>query len=194
MIKRVVVAVSLLAATFAVAAPSDMITVGGKGKVSFVNTCDAPTNALALSMKKLGGILMINLEITKGSWSLAEAKKSYDAVGANVAIFIVKDKTLPMSLIAMESKWGVVNAEGLDDSGVAKEAMRVATVLLGAASSRFPASTMRPVFSADDLKKAGEVVTFDSIMAISEFLPSLGIERYEMMTREDAIANGLIKK
>ena len=87
-----------------------------------------------------------------------------------------------------------MNAEGLDAADVSKETLRVATVVLGGASSKYAASTMRPVFSKDDLaKKAGDIVTFDSIMAISTYLSALGIKPYQMMTREDAIEEGLIK-
>lgn len=99
-----------------------------------------------------------------------------------------------MSLVAMEARWGVVNAEGLDEGCVSKEVLRVMTVILGGASSKYTASMMRPVFSKEDLsKKAGDVVTFDSIMAISTYLPELGIKPYQMMTREEAVEEGLIK-
>lgn len=175
------------------AAP-EMVKLGGQGMVAIVNTCDAPTDALDVSLRKVTNLLMINYEIKKGEWKLAEAQKCFDAARANVAVFVVKDAALPMSLIAMESKWGVVNAEGLDAACVSKEVLRVLTVILGGASSKYTASTMRPVFSKDDLaKKAGDIVTFDSIMAISTYLPELGIKPYQMMSREDAIAEGLIK-
>ena len=186
----------LLVCSFAQAADDNdtLVKIGGKGKVAFVNTCEAPTDVLDASLKKLSEILMINLVIQKGGWTLADAQKNFDSAGANTAIFIVKDKALPMSLIAMESKWGVVNAEGLDATSISKEALRVATVLLGGASSRYTASTMRGVFSKEDLqKKAGEIVTFDSIMSIVNYLPSLGIEQFQMMTKADAIESGLLK-
>ena len=175
-------------------ATPEMVKLGGVGKVAVVNTCDAPTDALDVALRKVTNLLMISYEIKKGEWKLAEAQKCFDAAKASAAVFIVKDATLPMSLIAMESKWGVVNAEGLDAACVSKEVLRVMTVILGGASSKYTASTMRPVFSKDDLaKKAGDIVTFDSIMAISTYLPELGIKPYQMMTREDAIAEGLIK-
>lgn len=195
--KTLVIALAgLLVCSFAQAADDNdtLVKIGGKGKVAFVNTCEAPTDALDASLKKLSEILMIDLVIQKGGWTLADAQKNFDSAGANTAIFIVKDKTLPMSLIAMESKWGVVNAEGLDATSISKEALRVATVLLGGASSRYTASTMRGVFSKEDLqKKAGEIVTFDSIMSIVNYLPSLGIEQFQMMTKADAIESGLLK-
>ena len=192
--KKSIVAFGLLIAGIAFGAAPEMVKVGGEGKVAIVNACDAQTAALDVALRKVANLLMINFEIKKGEWRLAEAQKCFDAAKANAAVFIVKDKTLPMSLIAMEAKWGVVNAEGLDEKGVMREALRVATVVLGGASSKYSASTMRPVFSKDDLAtKAGDLITFDSIMSISTYLPELGIKPYQMMTREEAIEEGLIK-
>lgn len=172
----------------------EMLKFGGEGKVAVVNACDAPTNALDFALRKIANLMMFNYEIQKGEWKLAEAQKCFDAAKANVAIFVIKDKSLPISLVAMESKWGVVNAEGLDEKSLMRETMRVATVVLGGASSKYTASTMRPVFSKEDLaNKTGDLITFDSIMAISPYLSVLGIKPYQMMTREDAIAEGLIK-
>lgn len=189
----IVAAVAVFAGAAFGAAP-EMVKVGGEGKVAIVNACDAPTAALDVALRKVSNLLMINFEFQKGEWRLADAQKCFDATKANAAVFIVKDKTLPMSLVAMEAKWGVVNAEGLDEKGVMREALRVATIVLGGASSKYPASTMRPVFSRDDLAtKSGDLITFDSIMAISTYLPSLGIKPYQMMTREEAIEEGLIK-
>lgn len=185
----------LLIGGVAFAAAPEMVKVGGEGKIAIVNTCEAPTEALNVALRKVCNMLMINFEIKKGgAWTLANAQKCFDDAKASAAVFIVKDPALPMSLVAMESKWGIVNSAGLDESGVMKETLRVATLVLGGAASRYTASSMRPVFSKEDLaKKAGEIVTFDSIMAISNYLPDLGIKPYQMMDRQDAIAEGLIK-
>lgn len=173
----------------------DLIKIGGEGKVAIVNTVNASTTSIETAAKKIGNLLMITVESQKGSWSLATANKAFESTGANVAVFVVKDSSLPISLIAMESKWGMVNADGLSAKGLEKEILRVATVLLGGASSKYPASTMRPVFSSDDLdNKAGEVITFDSLMSIFTYLPDLGVKQYQMMTREEAIEEGLLKE
>ncbi len=195
-LKTVMASMALVAFAPAASAgdPQAMVKIGGEGKVCVVNACEAPTAMTEASLKKLGNLLMIDFEMTKGAWTLATSQKDFEVTRANAAVFIVKDAALPMSLVAMEAKWGVVNAEGLDESGVSKEVLRVMTIILGGASSKYTASTMRAVFSADDLaRKAGELVTFDSIMSISSYLPELGIKPYQMMSREDAIAEGLIE-
>ena len=189
----VMAALAVFAGTAFGAAP-EMVKIGGEGKVAIVNACDAPTGALDVALRKVTNLLMIDYEIRKGEWEMAEAQRCFEATKANAAVFIVKDAALPMSLVAMEARWGVVNAEGLDEGCVSKEVLRVMTVILGGASSKYTASMMRPVFSKEDLsKKAGDVVTFDSIMAISTYLPELGIKPYQMMTREEAVEEGLIK-
>lgn len=176
---------------FAEAAPAaktrpEMVRYGGKGRIVFVNTCDAPTASLDASLKKITNLLMIDYAIDKGTWSLANAQKSYEDAKGNVAVFIVKDKTLPLSLVSVEAKWGVANVEGLDEQGVTKMALRVATLLLGGGSSRYPASCAAPAFSKADLAKVGDIITIDSVMSISTYLPSIGIVPYRMMTREEA--------
>ena len=175
-------------------AKDQMVKIGGEGKVLVVNACGATAEALETAARKIGNLLMINISVENGAWSFPTAQKSFEATGANAAVFVVKDASLPISLVAMESRWGVVNADGLSDKSLEKEVLRVATVVLGGASSKYSASTMRPVFSREDLeKKAGDVVTFDSLMSIFTYLPDMGVKQYRMMSREDAIEEGLLK-
>lgn len=197
--KTALFAAALACAAFA--APADqqpakeqMLKIGGEGKILVVNACDAPAAPLDAAARTVGNLLLVNVEVAKGEWSFQTAQRNFESTGANAAVFVVRDSSLPMSLVAMEARWGVVNAEGLSEKSLKKEVLRVATVVLGGASSKYSASTMRPVFSRDDLeKKAGEVITFDSLMSIFTYLPEMGVKQYRMMTREDAIEEGLIK-
>jgi hypothetical protein len=173
----------------------ELLKIGGEGKVAIVNACEAPVAPLEMAARKIGNLLMIFCDVQKGVWKFADAQKSFDGAKANVAVFVVNDASLPLSLIAMEAKWGVVNAAGLTEKSLEKEILRVATIVLGGGSSKYSASTMRPVFSKEDLEtKAGQVITFDSLMSIYSYIPSLGLKQYQMMTREDAEAEGLVKK
>lgn len=194
--KKLIVAIALCACVgSAFAAKVERVRVGGTGKVAIVNTCDVSNEPLEVASKKIGNLLMINIEVAKGAWKLTDAKKSLADTGANAAVFVVKDASLPLSLVAMEEKWGIVNAEGLDDKGIEKETLRVATVVLGGASSKYPASSMRPVFSKEDLaSKAGEIVTFDSIMAIYGYLPDMGIKQYKMVPKVDKEERERVKR
>ena len=168
------------------------VKVGGAGKLVFVNASQVDDSCLKSAAGKICNILMMDAEVKKGKWSLADAKKSMEALGATAAVFVVDDPSLPMSLVAMEEKWGVANASGLDAETLAKETLRVAIVVLGGASSKYPASVMRPVFSKEDLvKNAGSLVTIDALMAICPNLPSLGIKQFTMMDYADALEDGV---
>ena len=168
-----------------------MVLVNAEGKLAIVNACALEGDAIANAVKKAGNVFMIAAEAQKqDGWSLEKAKALFDATGANAAVFIVKDMSLPISLVALESRWGVVNATGMSDAVLGKEIMRVATLLLGGASSRYESSVMRPAFSIADLEKTGDLATIDSLMAIFPNLKAYGFKQYEMMTFREAYESG----
>ena len=78
----------------------------------------------------------------------------------------------------------------MSDAVLGKEIMRVATLLLGGASSRYESSVMRPAFSLEDLEKIGDLATIDSLMAIFPNLKVHGFKQYEMMTFREAYESG----
>ena len=167
------------------------VLVGAEGKLAIVDACGIGEDAIKSASKKIGNFFMIESVTQGGQWSLMSAKDSFAATGATAAVFVVKDEALPISLIAMESRWGVVNAALLDGKTLEKEVLRVAIVLLGGASSKYPASTMRPAFSVDDLNEVGELVTIDTLMAIFPNLEKYGFKQYQMMTYREACEEGL---
>lgn len=168
-----------------------MVLVNAEGKLAVVNACGHEGEAIANAVKKAGNIFMIAAEAQKrDGWSLDRAKEAFEATGANAAVFVVKDASLPISLVAIEARWGVVNANGMSDAVLGKEIMRVATLLLGGASSRYEASVMRPAFSLEDLENTGELATIDSLMAIFPNLKAYGFKQYEMMTFREAYESG----
>jgi len=180
--KWVTAAVAFTAVSVAFA--EGFVKSGGVGRLAIVDTYGAPVEAVHRASQKMENLLMISVAAEKGKWSFASAKESFDAAKATAAVFLVKDPTLPMSLVAMESKWGVVNAEGLDGKGVEKEILRVATIVLGGASSKYSASSMRPVFAPADISKAGEIITFDSLMSIVSYLPEMGFKQFTLEPKD----------
>ena len=168
-----------------------MVMLNAEGKLAVVNACAYEGVAISNTVKKIGNVFMILVEEQKaGAWSLSESKSAFDATTANAAVFVVKDKSLPISLVAIESRWGVVNAEGMSDAVLGKEIMRVTTLLLGGASSKYSASVMRPAFSIEDIEKVGDLATIDSLMAIFPNLKAYGFKQYEMMTFREAYESG----
>ena len=167
-----------------------MVLGNAEGKLAIVNACGYEGDVIANSVKKIGNVFMIVAEEQTGSWSLDKATEAFDATKANAAVFVVKDKTLPISLVALESRWGLVNAEGMNDAVLGKEIMRISTLLLGGASSKYEASVMRPAFSLEDIEKLGELATIDSLMAIFPNLQKYGFKQFEMMTFREAYESG----
>lgn len=167
-----------------------MVLVNAEGKLAIVNACGYQGDVIANSVKKIGNVFMIVAEEQNGTWSLDKAKDAFDATKANAAVFVVKDKALPISLVALESRWGLVNAEGMNDAVLGKEIMRISTLLLGGASSKYEASVMRPAFSLEDIEKLGELATIDSLMAIFPNLQKYGFKQFEMMTFREAYESG----
>lgn len=168
-----------------------MVMLNAQGKLAVVNACAYEGTAISNTIKKIGNVFMILVEEQKvDSWSLDRSKAAFGATTANAAVFVVKDKSLPISLVAIESRWGVVNADGMSDAVLGKEIMRVATLLLGGASSKYSASVMRPAFSLEEIEKVGDLATIDSLMAIFPNLKAYGFKQYEMMTFREAYENG----
>lgn len=82
-------------------------------------------------------------------------------LGADGAIWIVDDPTLPISLSAVEDGWGVLNVAKLKDADVKKAERRVTCALLRLFASMFdvgdstmmPGCVMRPASGVDGLDK-----------------------------------------
>lgn len=190
MIRSVVLLAAFFAAACSLAENAEIIHIKGKGKVAFVNAAGVDDALLRKAADGVGKILMLETEIQKGEWSLPTARESFARTGASVAIFVINDRSLPMSLIAMEEKWGVANAAILSGDQITKEAVRVAAIVLGGASSKYPVSALRPAFSPEDLDKVGTMLTIDSLMAILPALNSFGLSQYKDISYFSALSQG----
>lgn len=112
----------------------------GKGRILFVN-CQkrvpaAVSDEVADALTK---VLRFNVETTNGVFTaLGDAAKALAATGANGALFIVDDGTLPAVVSAIEDRWAVVNvgafAQGAEG---AKLANRLKCELCRAFSATF---------------------------------------------------------
>ena len=121
----------------------------GEGKVVVVNCQDVVGEALvAERAARLEKLLKCAFEVRRGTWDVA-AQKPRDA---NFAIFLVDAPGLPMSLVAAESGWGMVNTSGLAEGGrFSKQLTRVFALTVGAMCSRNIHSPMQPVSSVEQL-------------------------------------------
>lgn len=150
-----------------------MVYSVGKGKVVVVN-CQNTISADTIRerVEKTAFVLKYNCELRDGQWNL-NAQTPDDAT---VAIYLVDDEALPMSLVAVEARWGVVNTRNLKlGNRFAKELTRVITLVAGAALSPAKTSVMKTVTQPADLDTLlSDGFTQDMAMAIFANMEKLG--------------------
>ena len=166
------------------------VHIPGQGCIAIVDAYGTTSTALSDAAKKMSDILNVEFTVKKGAWSLETWRDDIRAVGAEIVVFVIDKPALPMSLVSMESKWAVVNASGLAEDQLRKEIVRVTTILLGAANSKYPASALHPVFSPADLDKVGDIITFDALQKIYPQLGMYGLTPSQDMSYRDACREG----
>ena len=126
---------------------------------------------------------------------LAEAK-------GNAAIFLVDDPKLPMTVVALEEKWGLVNFAKLTADkpkvltlGRRAEKLftRVMTQVLGGGMGQeIPFSAMKPVFSVSDLDQmSAKAVSPAHLTQMSRYCQTLGLQHPMPMVYFEACERGL---
>ena len=130
----------------------------GEGKIVIVNCQDLISDTLISERaERLGRLLKCSFEVVKGAWDISANKPS----DANFAIYVINDAKLPMSLVAAESGWGVVNTVGLAEGDrFSKQLTRVFALTVGAMCSHNIHSPMQPVSNVRQL----DSVKSDNIM------------------------------
>ena len=145
------------------------------GKIYFVN-CQSRISDEEITKRvdRIRFVLKYPCEITKGTWKIGDSKPK----DAKIAIYLVDDKTLPMSLVAVEAGWGVVNTATLSEKNnrFSKQLTRVFCLTAGAADSPVKTSPMQTVLKSEDLDKLlTDGFTFDMASSINENLQALGM-------------------
>lgn len=95
------------------------------------------------------------------AFSFSDADNTLREQNANAAIFVVNDPSLPMSLVAAEGKWGLVNvakvkADDAPDQLVTRRMDKMFSrvliqILGGCAQAGFEMDAFKPVFNLKDL-------------------------------------------
>ena len=187
-----------------IAEAGGLVQTGGEGKVVIMNfQGDVAESQFAEDAKNMGKEIKTVVEVKKGEgeFSLSKANELLKKSGGNAVLFVVDDKNLPMSLVALESRWAVMNVGALKVDGADKTKLnvrahkmflRTACNLLGASTSRYTTSPMQPVASLADLDKVvGDILTFDAVGAMLIHMPKIGITRIKMMSYRKACYEGL---
>ena len=145
--------------------------------------------------------IVIASESASGSFSLADADKLQNNSKANAVVFVVADPTLPMTLVAPESRWGVVNVTKLSEGDPTRDvlAKRVHTAVfraiagvIGAYGSQYPGTIMEGILSAKEMGNHSDYAFIpDSQMAVVNFLPKIGMKQGQTITYAKACKLGI---
>lgn len=165
-----------------------------RGKVVVVNAQDAAKvewlKAVVADFEEMGKYA---IETQKG-----EFKFPKPTVVGEASLFVVDDPALPMSLVAPESRWAMVNIAPLKTEKVAffearvkKEMTRGMANLLGAGDSQYPMCLNGCITKAEDLDQfTSTKLPVDLIARIKKYPAGYGITPYKKATYRQSVHDG----
>lgn len=162
----------------------------GTGRIVIVN-CQKkiPVDQISADAAKFNKLIRATLDVVEGgAWQMGTPIPA----NANAAVFIVDDASLPISLIAPEARWGVLNVSAIDAGPRFDKAFaRTAIATFGGGVSQYKSSPMQPVFGPADLDKViGDSVTFDAQACVLTNLKQLGVTQSKKTTYRKACEEG----
>ncbi len=209
-VKVLMTAIVAATVTMAVEIPKDAdkdggaVKLSGAGKVAAVVCCDLDATAIKPSLELID--LRFNLEtvcLQRDSFNVGSAAKLLSDTGANIALFIVDELSLPYSLVAPEAKWGLVNvavikADHPDTTLFTRRlnmlSMRTLCRLLGSDAARARECCNFPAYSLKELDAiTGLDPSIEAFININEGMKYLGLEQTVWGTYRDACALEIAK-
>lgn len=141
------------------------------------------------------------VKVEPAQFSIATAAAELKKSGAGAGVFIVDDSSLPMSLVALEEGWGMVNIAPLREGNppkakysfrFKKQFIRISSVVFSGVKSRFLTSPLQSVRSVAELDKiVGDKYGMDTMTEILNHLPEIGIVKDEFITYREACRRGI---
>ena len=165
-----------------------------KGELAYVNCQSSAKKEWILeSMTSFFKMTRLNLKLKDGKFDIKSP-----AVQGNLSIFIVEDADLPMSLIAPEARWALVNVARLKSekepffkARVKKELSRVGAMLCGGYKSSYPGNLTEPVLKAEDLDvRTTDALPVDVLGRFPSYLETYGLAPGMMLTYRNACEEG----
>ena len=165
-----------------------------KGKAVIVDAAmDVPKQSLDAVAKQFNDTIHIAVEVQKGEFRFESPK-----LAGEVTLFVVDDPKLPMSLIAPESRWAIVNAATLKsektqfyDARIRKETVRTLVALLGGCNSTYPDALTGCVTKADDLDRIADTrLQLEIEQRLPSYMEKLGITPYVLTSYRKACQEG----
>lgn len=166
-----------------------------KGAVTIINPkFIAPSNVVA----EVIGIIDENVHISVLAEDGVAFNLASPAVKGDATLFIADDPALPMSLVAPESHWAMVNIAPLKtekktiyEARVKKMLVRGILYLLGAANTRIKSGYTSCVTKAEDLDQIYNLdFSFEQISNLPPYFLKYGIVPYKVATYRDACQQG----
>ena len=165
-----------------------------KGKVVIVDSAsNLPKQSLDAVIKQFDDTIHIAIEVQKGEFSFESPK-----IQGEATVFIVDEAELPMSLIAPESRWALVNVAKLKsekpqfyDARIRKETVRTLVALLGGCNSTYPDALTGCVLRAEDLDRFADTrLQVEIEQRLPSYIEKLGITPYVMTSYRKACEEG----
>lgn len=177
----------------------------GKGKllVSVINNAVENKN-ISGCLKQIDESLHIKVEVTPITAEgfmiekLSAAMKKFDA---QLALFIVDKPELPMSLVAAEEGWALINVAKLKEGNPSKEKLDLRTrkavargfmMVLGGVSDTDTSSPLRPVRTVSDLDKIPvDWISFWNLPTMYDYMKGMGVTPATLTTYKRAVRAGV---
>lgn len=166
-----------------------IIEMPGTGKLSVVNAqTKFDQAAIDSGVAEFKRALHVNIETKTGSWKFGDGVPE----GGATVVYVVDDKTMPMSLVTLEDCWGIVNVDKISDAKrFSKEFVRVMIATIGAGTSQYKVSPMQPVQKETDLDSVlDSALTVDAVMGMKIRLEKLGVTQSKVTAYRKACMDG----
>lgn len=164
------------------------------GQITIVNTQESANEEwIKSAVSYLAKETRLNVVFQNGAFSFPTPK----LIG-NISVYIIDDNNLPPTLIAAESRWGVVNVANLKsnklqfyEARVKKQISRVFSMLCGGMSSNFSLSVASPVTCVADIDAMpGSHIPFDVANKMPMYLQKFGVSPAVITTYRKACQEG----
>jgi hypothetical protein len=143
---------------------------------------------------------IVKLEDSKENVTVTTATAILNESGANGCVFIIDNDSYPISLVAQEAKWGIVNIAALNTAGAdaktiairtAREAWRVFALVAGAGDTSMGHCLLKPVFSPEGIDKLStNTISPEPLLSMKDHMEAMGIKQISRCTYLDACKEG----
>ncbi len=165
-----------------------------KGKIVVINTQTMVSeDILKLSVDSFTKEVRVDATIEGGAFDIENPTLKGEAT-----LFIIDNEKLPMSLVAPEAKWAMVNVsklkseqEAFFNARIKKEIFRALVYLCGGGASKYPQCITGCVTKVEDLDYLAKInLPLEFSARFEKYLPGYGITPYKLVPYRRACQEG----